>query len=156
MTPSQRLAANGLTIPPPPEASGPYRSVVRSGILLFVSAQPPKRSGTSIATGRYGVDVDRPQLEACITQAAWNVLAQLHHLDAGIDDIASIVRSTIYVASSAEQELDWCPKTAAGVFAHALGAGNGGGFVMVGAGGLPGNAPVVIESIARVRERTQP
>ena len=50
-TPEQRLAALGLTLPPPPRPVADYVTHVQEGTLLFLSGQGPRDSATGQIVG---------------------------------------------------------------------------------------------------------
>jgi len=90
-TPSQRLAALGLTLPPvaPPQAA--YVPAVRTGNHVYVSGQLPLADGKLQATGKVGDTVSAEEAASLARLCALNGLAVA---------IRRIVKVTGFVASA--------------------------------------------------------
>ncbi len=150
-TPSERLAALGLTLPTPPAPVASYVPAVRTGSLVFVSGQIPLRDGAMVATGRVPDEVPVELAVECARQCALNALAVAAQAAGGLDRIVRIVRVGCFVAS--EPSFTKQPIVANGasdllveIFAdagrHARAA--------VGSVALPLGAPVEVELLAEI------
>ena len=83
MSPSERLAALGLTLPDVPAAAGAYVPAVRHGDLVITTGQLPFVDGALPLTGLVGVDVTVTQATALTRQAALNAVAAAAALPVG-------------------------------------------------------------------------
>jgi hypothetical protein len=61
MTPTERLAQLGLTLPPPPKPAGNYRPYRLGGNLLFLSGVGPHRADATMIIGKVGADLSIEQ-----------------------------------------------------------------------------------------------
>jgi enamine deaminase RidA (YjgF/YER057c/UK114 family) len=96
MTPEDRIAELGYTLPTlvPPVAA--YVPTVRTGNLVFVSGQGPFGDG-KIVTGKVGADVD---LETAVDAARLTCLNGLAALKAEVGDLSKltrVVKLTVFV-----------------------------------------------------------
>jgi enamine deaminase RidA (YjgF/YER057c/UK114 family) len=57
-TPTHRLEALGLTLPPAPPSAGTYVNAVRTGPLVFLAGHVPFRADGSVVMGKLGRDLD--------------------------------------------------------------------------------------------------
>ena len=65
MSPEQRLAELGLTLPEPVRPVAAYVPTVRSGALVFTSGQLPMVGGSLEVTGKVGAEVDAGRRPTC-------------------------------------------------------------------------------------------
>ncbi len=143
---TQRLAELGLTLPTPPKPVASYVPAVRSGSLVFVSAQLPSRDGALLATGTAPSKVSVEQAQGLARQCVLNGLAALAAEVGTIDRVRRVVRVGCFVASDAgftEQ-----PKVANGasdLLEQIFGAAGKHARAAVGVNTLPLGAPVEIE-----------
>nr|WP_026213930.1 RidA family protein [Nonomuraea coxensis] len=98
MSPSERLAALGLTLPDVPAAAGAYVPAVRHGDLVITTGQLPFVDGALPLTGLVGVDVTVTQATALTRQAALNAVAAAAALLGGVDRIARVLSVTGHIA----------------------------------------------------------
>jgi enamine deaminase RidA (YjgF/YER057c/UK114 family) len=77
MTPEQRLAELGITIPTPPPAVGAYVPWTRTGNLVVTSFQLPWRDGELAYTGRLGAELTLEMGYDAARLCALNGIAQL-------------------------------------------------------------------------------
>jgi len=147
----QRLAELGVTIPDaaPPAAS--YLTFQRSGKLLFTAGQLPFADGKLLATGLVGRDLDVAAAQKAARQCSINVLSQVKAACGDLEQIARIVKLTVFVASApgfTDQHLvanggsDFLVEVLGDTGRHARSA--------VGMASLPLNAPVEIEAIVEL------
>ena len=100
MTPEQKLAELGLTLPKPSRPAGNYVPFVEAGNLLFISGQFPIENGTPRFVGRVGAELSETDGYAAARLAALNVLAQIHRALSGFERLAHLVRVEGHVASA--------------------------------------------------------
>ena len=150
MSPSDRLAELGLTLPDvvPPLAA--YVPAIRSGDLVFTAGQVPIRDGSLLHVGKVGAEVSEADARACAELCALNALAAAVSVAGGLDAIQQIVKVVVYVASAAD--FVGQPAVANGA-SELLGAvfGDAGQHARsaVGAVSLPLNAPVEVDLVVR-------
>ena len=148
-TPSERLAALGLELPPVAAPVAAYIPAVRVGDLVFTSGQLPIRGGKLLETGAVG-GTTSPEVATELAQvAALNALAAAADVAGGLDQIKRVVKVVVFVAS--DPAFVGQPQVANGastllteVFgsAHARSA--------VGVTVLPLDAPVEVEIVVEV------
>lgn len=100
-TPSSRLAALGLSLPPAPKPVAAYVPFCRVGNLVFVSGQLPMKDGVMVAKGSVPGQVSIETAAAAARQAAINGLAVLADAAGGLDRVKRIVRVGVFVCSEA-------------------------------------------------------
>ena len=100
-TPEERLAAEGIVLPPAPGPLGAYRPWVTFGSLLMTSGQFPWRDGKLAYTGRIGSSIGPKDGYAACRLAAINAIAQLKDAVGNLGRIKQIVRleGTMQVAT---------------------------------------------------------
>jgi hypothetical protein len=84
MTPEERLAELGLTIPPPPPAVGAYVPWTRTGNLVMTSFQLPWRDGELAHKGRLGAELSLEEGYDAARICALNGIAQLADAAGGL------------------------------------------------------------------------
>lgn len=151
LTPSERLASVGITVPEPAAPAAAYVGHVVSGDLLYTAGQLPLAGGELLATGLVGDTVDLTLAQQCARQCAINVLAQVRASGRRMEDIVRIVKLTVFVASTpgfVEQHLvangasEFLGEIFGDIGAHARSA--------VGVAMLPLDAPVEVEAVVQV------
>jgi len=151
MTPSQRLAQLGLSLPTAPRPIGSYVPGIRVGQLVMCSGQLPFIDGRLSAVGKVGRDLTLEQAADAARQAGLNGLAILADAAGGLDRIVRIVRLAVFV-NSAPGFTDQ-PKVANGASDLMTAVfGDAGRHVRaaVGAAELPMNACVEVEITAEI------
>jgi enamine deaminase RidA (YjgF/YER057c/UK114 family) len=98
-TPTERLAALGLTLPAVAAPVAAYVPVVRTGNYLYTSGQLPFADGKLQGTGKAGGGVEPDEAAAFARTAALNALAAAASAVGGLDHIKRIVKITCFVAS---------------------------------------------------------
>lgn len=151
MTPSQRLAQLGLSLPTAPKPIGSYVPGIRVGQIVMCSGQLPFVDGKLEAVGKVGRDLTLEQAAAAARQAGLNGLAILADAAGGLDRIVRIVRLAVFVNGTpgfTDQ-----PKVANGASDLMTAIfGDAGRHVRaaVGAADLPMNACVEVEITAEI------
>ncbi len=95
-TAEARLAAMGLTMPPPPQPVAKYQPHMTAGSLVVTSGVLPMQEGRVI-TGRLGESMTVEAGVAAARQAALSALSSLAAASGGLQAIASLVSLTVYV-----------------------------------------------------------
>lgn len=152
MTPQDKLAQLGLSLPPAPPPVGAYLPVLRVGDLVFTSGQLPMQDGKLVAAGKVGGGVSMLQATDAARAAALNALAQIAAGAGGLDNVVRIVRLGVFVNSAPgftdqAKVANAASELMTGVF------GDAGKHVRaaVGVSELPLNAAVEIDVIAQVK-----
>ena len=150
-TPSERLAALGLTLPPvaPPQAA--YVPAVRTGNHVYVSGQLPLADGKLQATGKIGDPLTVEEGAALAQTCALNALAAAADAAGGLDAIVRIVKVTVFVASAPSfTGQAQVANGASEFFIQVFGEAGKHARSAVGMAVLPLDAPVEVELIAEV------
>jgi enamine deaminase RidA (YjgF/YER057c/UK114 family) len=100
MSPEQRIAELGLTLPDvvPPVAA--YVPAVRTGDLVMTAGQIPMRDGELVAVGKVGDQVSPEQAYDAARQCALNALAAVKSLVGDLSAVRRIVKVVVFVAST--------------------------------------------------------
>jgi enamine deaminase RidA (YjgF/YER057c/UK114 family) len=142
-----RLAAAGLDLPAGPAALGDYVPAVRTGSLVFTSGQLPMVSGTLLATGSVGAEVDADAACECAARCALNALAAASTV-CDLDDVTRVVKVTGYVASAPGfTGQPGVVNGASAVMGTAFGEAGRHARAAVGVASLPLGAPVEVEIV---------
>lgn len=151
VTPEQRLADLGLSVPEvvPPVAA--YVPAIRTGAYVYTSGQVPLREGSLIHAGKVGAEVTPEQATECAEQCALNALAALRAEIGELSRVVRIVKLLVFVASAP----DFTGQPAVGNGASELigkvfGDAGRHSRSAVGVAVLPLDAPVEVELIAEV------
>lgn len=149
---AQRLARLGLPLPEPPAAVAAFQPFVRHRDTVYTSGQIATRDGQLVTTIRLGAEVDLATGQEASRACAVSVVAQFRAAAGSMDDIARLVKITVFVASAADftnqpQVADAASRLLMDVLrpagAHARSA--------IGVAALPSGTPVEIEAIATLR-----
>ena len=152
-TPTERLAALGITLPKVTPPLAAYVPAVRTGSYVYTAGQLPVVDGKLLATGKVGADVGAVEASALARTCALNALAAVASVTGGLDAIRRIVKVTGFVASAPgftqqAQVVNGASELLIEIFGeagrHARSA--------VGMAVLPLDAPVEVELIAEVRD----
>lgn len=144
----QRLLELGVTLPTPAAPAANYQPWRRSGNLLFAAGQLPYKDGKLMAMGLLGRDLGTEAGKLAAKWCAVNVLAQAKAALGDLSRIKSVVKITVYVASTPDfTEQHLVANGASDFLAAALGERGQHTRVAVGTASLPLNAPVEVEAI---------
>lgn len=151
MTPEERLAKAGHTVPDvvPPVAS--YVPAVRAGGFVYTSGQLPVRDGELLHSGKVGADVTPDEARECAEQAALNAIAALRAELGDLSAVTRVVKAVVFVAST--PDFTGQPQVANGaseLFALAFGDAGVHARSAVGVPVLPLDAPVEVEVVVEV------
>ncbi len=151
MTPEEKLAEMGLTLPSvvPPLAA--YQPAARTGNLVYTAGQLPAKDGEMLATGKLGGDVDEETGYACARQCALNALAAIKAEIGDLSAITRVVKAVVFVASTPDFTAQ--PKVANGaseLLGEVFGDAGRHARSAVGVAALPLDVPVEVELIVEV------
>lgn len=99
-SPEQRLAELGITLPDVPKPRWAYSPFVRSGNLVFVSGQIATEDGRILHPGKLGREVDVVAGQEAARGTAIAALAVAREAAGSLDNIARVVKLTVFVASA--------------------------------------------------------
>ncbi len=148
----KRLAALGVSIPAAAAPAANYVPFARTGKLLMTAGQLPLVDGKLQATGLLGADLDTEAGKKAARLCAINILAQIKAATGDLEQIAQLVKITVFVASVpgfTEQHL--VANGASDLLAEALGERGKHARSAVGVAVLPLNAAVEIEAIVELK-----
>ncbi|NUS05802.1 MAG: RidA family protein [Nonomuraea sp.] len=151
VTPEEKIAELGFTLPEPVTPLAAYVPTVRTGDLVYTSGQVPMLEGKLHQTGKLGadlgVDEGRAQARICVLNALAALKAELGELSR----VRRIVKVVVFVAS--EPSFTEQPQVANGAsefLAEVFGDSGRHARSAVGVAALPLDAPVEVELIAEV------
>ena len=163
--PAGALAALGLTLPPVPAPLAAYVPAVAAGTLVWTAGQLPFVDGVLTCTGVVGgsagstpgagpmedpaPSVDEATATAAARTAALNALAAVAAVAGGLDNVARIVKITVFVASA--PGFTGQPRVADGasrLIGEVFGEAGRHARSAVGVTSLPAGSPVEVELVA--------
>src|SRR5215216_6445085 len=154
LTPEQRFARLGLTLPPAPAPLGVYKPCLISGNLLYVSGHGTVKEDGTLIIGKVGKDLDQEAGKMAAQQVGLAILSTIKKNLGSLDKIKRVVKVLGMVNCVPEFEkhpyiINGCSE----LFAQVWGKENGIGVrSAVGFGSLPDNIPVEIEAIFELEE----
>ena len=151
MTPEEKLAELGLSVPEVAAPVAAYIPAVRSGNHVFTSGQLPMQSGQLMATGKVGGEVTQEEAVACARQCALNALAAVRAEVGELSAVKRVVKVVAYVAST--PDFTGQPLVANGVselLGEVFGESGRHARSAVGVPVLPLDAPVEVELVVEV------
>jgi len=152
MTPEEKLAELGLTLPPVAAPIANFVTHVEDGSLLYLSGQGPRDHNGQLATGKVGAGVSVEEAYAHAQLTGLNLLAVMKHALGDLGRVERVVKLLGMVNadplfSDHPKVINGCSDLMVNVFGdkgrHARSA--------VGFGSLPGQITVEIEAIVRFR-----
>lgn len=150
MSPEQRLAELGLTLPKPPAPAAAYQPWSRVGDLVFTAGQLPVVEGVLPRTGKLGVDLRTAEGADLARTSALNVLAVAADAAGGLVGVR-VVKLTVFVASAPDfTEQHLVANGASELVAEVLGDDGVHARSAVGVPVLPLDSPVEVEAILHV------
>jgi enamine deaminase RidA (YjgF/YER057c/UK114 family) len=151
MTPEEKLAELGLSVPEVAAPVAAYIPAVRSGNHVFTSGQLPMQSGQLMATGKVGGEVTQEEAVECARQCALNALAAVRAEVGELSAVKRVVKVVAYVAST--PDFTGQPLVANGVselLGEVFGESGRHARSAVGVPVLPLDAPVEVELVVEV------
>jgi len=151
VTPEEKLAELGLTVPDvvPPLAA--YVPAARTGNLVFTAGQLPARQGEMLATGKLGDAVTEEEGYECARQCALNAIAAIKAEVGELSQVKRIVKVVVFVASTPDFTAQ--PKVANGaseLLGEVFGDAGKHARSAVGVSVLPLDVPVEVELVVEV------
>ncbi len=151
MTPEERLAELGLSVPEVAKPVASYVPAVRSGNHVYTSGQLPMRDGELLMTGKVGAEVSPEQAVECARQCALNAIAAVRAEVGELSAVVRVVKVVAFVASG--PDFTGQPGIANGaseLLGDVFGDAGRHARSAVGVSALPLDAPVEIEIIVEV------
>ena len=140
-----------MTLPVAAAPAANYVPYAQSGKLLMTAGQLPLEAG-KLVTGLLGRDLDTEAGKKAARLCAINILAQIQAASGDLEQIARIVKITVFVASAPDfTEQHLVANGASDFLAEALGERGKHARSAVGVAVLPLNAAVEIEAIAELK-----
>lgn len=150
MTPEQKLADLGLTLPDAPAPAANYVPYVRSGNLLFISGQICQ-GPDGLITGKVGADLDVTSAQAAAQTCALAILAQTKAAIGDLSKIKQVVKLTGFVNSTPDfTDQPEVINGASDLFVAVLGDAGRHSRAAVSAGALPRGVAVEIDAVIEV------
>ncbi|GIH90856.1 RidA family protein [Planobispora siamensis] len=152
MSPEEKLAELGLTLPEVVTPLASYVPALRTGDHVYTSGQIPMVDGKLVATGKVGAEVSAEEARELARICALNALAAVASVAGGLSNIVRIVKVVGFVAS--DPGFTGHPQVVNGasdLLGEVLGEAGKHARSAVGVAALPLDAPVEVELIAEVR-----
>ncbi len=151
MTPEEKIAQLGLSLPPVPKPAGLYQPFVVSGKLAFLSGQISKDADGKVLAGKVGKDLSLAEGQAAARLAALNALSVIKHL-IGFEKINRIVKMTGFVQTAPDfYEIPAVLNKASELFGEVMGDRGAHARSAVGMSSLPLNAAIEIELVLELK-----
>ncbi|MBM1104769.1 RidA family protein [Aurantibacter crassamenti] len=99
-SPSEKIKALGLVLPPAPPPAGLYKPVLVVDKFLYISGQGPMKSDGSLMIGRAGDDMNIEQAKLAARQVGLTMLATIEAHFGSVDKIKRIVKTLGMVNSA--------------------------------------------------------
>ena len=151
VSPEERLAELGLTVPDVAKPVAAYVPAVRSGSHVFTSGQLPMRSGELMATGKVGGAVTAEEAYECARQCVLNAIAAVKAEVGDLSLVKRVVKVVAFVAST--PDFTGQPQVANGaseLLGEVFGEVGQHARSAVGVPVLPLDAPVEVEILVEV------
>jgi enamine deaminase RidA (YjgF/YER057c/UK114 family) len=149
LSPEQRFAQTGYTLPPAPAPLGVYKPFLADGKYLYISGHGPFLNDRSLIKGRIGQDVDMEKGKQAALQVGLTILSTIKTHLGSLDKVKRVLKVLGMVNCTPDFEkhpyiINGCSE----LFAMVWGEDNGIGVrSAVGMGSLPDNIPVEIEAL---------
>jgi enamine deaminase RidA (YjgF/YER057c/UK114 family) len=153
MSAEQRIAALGLTLPPPPVPLGNYVPFRLAGNLLFLSGVGPRDADGSMVAGKVGADLDVPRAYEAAKLCGLNLLVNIRAAVGSLDRVDTILK-VLGMVNAVPSFTDH-PKVINGctdLFVEVFGDTGRPARSAVGMGSLPGNIAVEVEAVVLLRD----
>lgn len=151
MTPEQKLAAAGLTLPPPHPLVGTFALVAQHGEILHVSGHGAFADGAPIHCGKLGADLTTAEGKEAAQAVMLSLLSTVRGHLGGLDRVARVLKALIFVNSTPEfTEHHLVANGATEVLAIAFGAEQLPARSAIGVSSLPLGFAVEVEAIVEI------
>jgi len=148
----ERLKELGVRLPIVPQPIAQYVPAKRVGDLIYVSGQGPIRDGKAVYVGQVGREVTLDEASKAAEICALNCLAAIKSAVDSLEEVEEVVQLRGFV-NSADDFHDQ-PKVingASDLLVKVFGDRGRHVRAALGTSNLPGNIPVEIEMIAKMR-----
>lgn len=150
-TPEARLAALGLTLPPPPKPVATYATVVRHGDLLYTAGHGPLKPDGGFVIGKLGATLDVAAGREAARLTGLAILSSLRAHLGSLDRVTRMIKVLGIV--NATPEFGDHPQVINGfsdLMVEVFGENGRHARSAVGMAELPSGIPVEIEMILEV------
>ena len=148
----EKLNQLGLKIPEVAKPLAAYVPAKKVGNLIMTSGQVPLGNGEIKYKGKLGKDLTEEEGQKAAEVCALNCLAAIKSIAGSLDNIAEVVKLTVFVNST--EEFTAQPKVANGaseLMVKLFGENGQHSRSAVGVSSLPAGASVEIEMIVRIQ-----
>jgi len=152
MNAEAQLRGLGLELPEVPKPVAEYVPAKRVGDFVYVSGQGPIRDGKPVYVGRVGAEVSPEDAYKAAQLCALNCLAAVKSLVGSLDVVEEIVQVRGFVNSAPDFHDQ--PKVINGaseLLVKLFGKRGRHARAALGTSNLPGNIPVEVEMVVRVK-----
>lgn len=154
MTADERFAALGLELPPAPKPMGVYKPALIEGPYLYVSGHGPMKTDGTMFVGKVGAEYDADAAKLAARQVGLSMIASIKATVGSLDRIQRVVKVLGMVWATPDFDrhpfvVNGCSELFAAIWGEDLGVGVRSA---VGMGSLPGNIPVEIEALFRLKD----
>jgi enamine deaminase RidA (YjgF/YER057c/UK114 family) len=151
MTPEQKLAGAGLTLPPPHPVVGTFALVVQRGEVLYVSGHGAFEDGEPIHRGKLGAGLTTADGKEAARAVMLALLGTVRDHIGGLDRVNRVLKALIFVNSTPEfTEHHLVANGATEVLAIAFGKDRLPARSAIGVGSLPLGFAVEVEAIVEI------
>ncbi|KAF1005999.1 MAG: hypothetical protein GAK28_02907 [Luteibacter sp.] len=141
-----RLAALGLTLPPPPQPFGSYVEAVRIGAMVYFSGMLPAVGHDLPVLGRVGAELTTEQGHDAARMAVLSALAAAKAFLGSLDKVTRVAKLGVYIATVGDfREHPRVADGASDVLRAVFGDELLSGRVVLGVASLPLGVPVELE-----------
>ena len=147
-----KLRDLGLELPEVPKPVAEYVPAKRVGDLVYVSGQGPIRDGKPVYVGRVGAEVSPEDAYKAAQLCALNCLAAVKSLVGSLNAVEEIVQVRGFVNSAPDFHDQ--PKVVNGaseLLVKLFGERGRHARAALGTSNLPGNIPIEVEMVVRVK-----
>ena len=151
MSAEARVKELGIELPMPPTPVGSYVGAVRTGNLIYISGQGPRKPDNSSLTGKVGADVSIEEAQAAARLVGLNALATLRAEIGSLDQVKRIVK--VFGMVNATEDFCEHPKVINGfsdLMFEIFGEAGRHARSAVGMSSLPFQIPVEVEMIVEL------
>lgn len=148
----QKIDELSLQLPPAPKPGGTYIPTVQVGDMLYVSGHGPVQADGTMMSGKVGADVDTKGGYQAARVVGLTILATLRAQLGSLDEIERLAKVLGMVNSTTD--FGEHPKVINGfsdLMVEVFGDSGRGARSAVGMGSLPGNIPVEVEAIFKLK-----
>ena len=153
MTPEDKLAALGLTLPAPAAPVANYVPWTRAGNTVFISGQI-SMNGREIVQGRLGEDLTVERGQHAARLCALNLLSLMQEVAGGLDNVAQVLKLGGFVQATTRcdgRDIPAIINGASDLMVEVLGDRGRHARAAVSAPTLPLGVAVEIDAVVEVR-----